>query len=349
MKAAVLQEPGEVEVREVPNPSCGDGEVLIKVESCAVCGTDVRIFRHGHHNVKYPAITGHEVAGVVAKMGDSVDKGDLQEGNRVIVAPGIGCGNCHFCQRGLQNLCPHLISIGYHLPGGFAEFLAVPSRGKNNIIRIPDGFSFDKASLAEPLSCCINGQKSLDFSLEETVLIIGAGPIGFMHSQLAKLKGVSRVIVADVTEAKLEFVKKVDPMIEIILSQDDTLGDQLLRKTEGKGVENVIVACSSRKAQMDAPKLAAKKGKVVFFGGLPNKESSVEFDTNLIHYNELTILGSFASTVYQHTIAIEVLSSQQAKIDKCITSVFPLSRINEAFHRMEQGKEMKVVIKPHMS
>ena len=178
MKAAVFHEPGVMVVQDVPIPSIAEDELLIRVRSASICGTDLRISRHGHF--KIPAgehrVQGHEVAGEVALVGRAVE--GFAEGDRVSVTPNVGCGHCRFCRQGLNNMCPNYEAFGVSLDGGFAEYLRIPGFAvqRGNVFRLPDRLGFAEAALVEPFSCCLRGQEALGVGYDDTVLIVGRRP-----------------------------------------------------------------------------------------------------------------------------------------------------------------------------
>jgi len=348
MRAAVLEEVNKIVVKDIPTPRCDPRSILIKVNSCAICGTDVRIFSYGQKNVEMPFIIGHEVAGIVAEIGKEIKKNskDLKEGERVVIFPAISCGECDFCQRGLYNLCSYKQSVGYTIPGGFAEFLLLPGFAIRNLIRIPEKVSFDEASLTEPLACCINGQRFLEISPGDTVVVIGAGPIGCMHSQLAKCYGATKIILIDLLESKLNLARDIDPQLIFVNSSKENPVRRVLEETTGRGAEKVIVACSSGRAQQEALEMASKGGRVLFFAGLPENNSFVNLNSNLIHYKELSIFGSFASMFWENKLALNLIESGQVKAKEMISHTFPLSQIVEGINLVKEGKALKVVITP---
>jgi len=349
MLAAYLKNLSELELKEVPRPKCGDDEILLKVMACAICGTDVRIFLHGHRKVKFPWIIGHEVSGTIAEIGKNVQKRfpEIKVGDRVQVAPGIACGKCDYCLQGL--VCPHMKAIGYDYPGCFAQYLLIPwdAITGNNLIPIPEDVSFAEASLAEPISCAINGLKMLGgISLGETVVIIGSGSLGVVHGKLAKMQGASRIIMVDIKDEKLDLARKVlgdDNVLYIDSTKEDEV-KRVLDVTNGEGADKVIIACSSKKAQERSLQMVKMYGKILYFGGLPSQDSIINFNSNALHYKAASVVGTFGSTVYQQKQAIKLISTGFAK--DLITHTFPLSKIQEAFKLAISGRALKIIIEP---
>lgn len=342
MKAALFEGPGRVEVREVPTPECGDDEALIKVFGCAVCGTDIRIYASGHHNVKPPAIIGHEVAGVIVDVGKNV-KGYSKD-ERVTLVTEVGCTECEMCRKNIVNLCPEMRAIGYQIPGGFADYILIPKEAvqQGNIIKIPEGMSIKEALVIEPLSCVINGQSYLNISGEDFVVVIGAGPIGYMHSALAKARG-ARVLIADISEQRLRFAKdfKLDYAVN---SKAEDLAEKVKEYTDGKGADVVIVACSVKQMQEYAFSLVGIKGRISLFGGLPKSDSKITIDSNIIHYKEVSVFGAFASHHSQYGEAVKLIVDKKIDASKFITNEFPLVDIVKAYETVKQGDCIKVIV-----
>ncbi len=343
MKAAIFYGPGNIKVEEVKRPKPSPGEVLIQVKACAICGTDVRIYSYGQANVKPPHIIGHEIAGVICEVGEGV-KG-YKEGEKVILVTCVGCGVCDFCLEGRVNLCRDLKAIGYYYSGGFAEYMIVPSQAvlKGNILPIPDNLPFEEATLAEPLSCCINGQEYLHIDKGDTVVIIGSGPIGCMHTELAKVSGATKVILVDISSQRLELAQRVDADV-YVNSKKENLIERVFEETEGKGADVVITACPSPEAQQQSLEITKPRGRISFFGGLPHDRSKISFDSNIIHYKEISVYGAFASHHLQYKKALKLLSSGQIQGKKFITHRFSLDEIEEGIRKVKSGEALKAVI-----
>ncbi len=344
MKAAVFDGPGKMELRDVPEPSCGKGEVLIKVEACAICGTDIRIYRYGQKNVKPPHIIGHEIAGTVEKVGSGVD--GIKKGERVVLVTSVGCGKCKFCHKGWHNLCSSGVAIGYYYQGGFAEYMQVPEPAvtQGNILPFPGKLSFAEASIVEPLSCCINGQEYLGITPEDTVVIFGCGPIGCMHAELVKAKPAQKLIMIDVDEKRLKMAEKFAPDIIINASQKDPV-EEILSITDG-GADAIIVACGVNKVQEQAIQATNKKGRISFFAGLPKDRPTITLDSNIIHYKEISLFGAFASYEKQFREALGLIVNSKVNAKKIVTHKFALEKIVEAIEVAASGEGLKIVIEP---
>ncbi len=344
MKAAILKDIEKLEIEDIKIPEPKENEILIKVKSCAICGTDIKVFHHGHKHIVFPRITGHEVSGIVVKVGKNVN--EYKEGDRVAVAPAIPCGKCYYCRKGQQTMCDNLKAIGYHYDGGFAEYMLVPENAVLNgcVNKIPDNLSFEVASIAEPLACVINGQILSKIEVGDIVLILGAGPIGILHSLLAKINGAGKVILADIAEERIKEAEFTGVYL-IDMSKED-IYEKVKKITEGHMADRVIVAVGSKNAQEISLKLVAKRGSINFFGGLPKDSPYIQFDSNLLHYGEFFVVGTHGSTPLHNKIAIELLSSGRINVEKLITHKLPLERIKEGLELVENKKGLKILIFP---
>ena len=344
MKAAVFLGPGKIEVKEVETPKIENDEVLVKIETCTICGTDVRIFYHGQKNVVPPHIIGHEIAGTIVEIGKKVNK-KYKTGQKVTVVSCVGCGKCSFCKKGYFNLCDTPRYIGYYYPGGFAQYMKVPAEAVkgNNIIVVPKQIDFPEISIIEPLSCCINGQEYLNIHKGDSVVIIGAGPIGCMHAELARAKGAELVVLSDISETRLELVKRFKDIILVNSSKEDIV-QKVTDLTNGKGADVIIIACSVNQAQEQSLQFISKKGRISFFAGLPKDNPYIKFDSNIIHYKEVSVFGAFGSYRKQYEQAMDYIFKGKIEAGKFITHRFPLDKIVEGIETAKSGIGLKVVV-----
>ena len=347
MKAAVFYGIEDMRVEEVEEPICKDGEIKIKVEYCSICGTDVRIYYSGHKKVIPPAIIGHEITGVVCEIGKNVDYPEIKVGDKVVIVTSIGCGKCKMCKNGFYNLCPDTKAIGYYYKGGFAEYLIIPENAvkQKAVIKLPENLSLLEGSIIEPLSCCINGQNYLNIKKDDFVLIFGGGPIGFMHAELAKASGCKNVVIVDPAyDRLLKFGKNFENIIFLNPNQVD-IKKEIMKMTDGFGADVVITACPAKKAQIDAIEISGSKGRISFFGGLPKDDSIIQIDSNIIHYKEISIFGSFASNRSDYIKAGELISSGKIDAKKFITDVIGLENIVDGIKKIKNGEALKIVVK----
>ena len=345
MKAGILEKVEHLAVKELPDPRLEEGAVLIKVKVCSICGTDLRIYRYGDRRVRLPQILGHEISGEVAMVSEGVK--NYRAGDRVAITPRIACGECFYCRKGQHTYCQTGRTFGYQLPGGYAEYLLVPSRGVQFGVlnRVADTLSFEEASLAEPLSCCLRAQKALRVSHGDIVVVIGGGPVGMMHCRLAKANNASKVVLVERDTRRLERVE-LSSIDEIVDSAKSNPEAEILAITEGRRADVVIVACSSVQAQEQSLLLAGKGGRINFFAGLPSGQSKVLIDSNAIHYQEVSVQGSHGSTPHDAREVLDILARKALNVSDLITHTFPLDSIEEAFLFAESGKGMHAAIIP---
>jgi len=345
MKAGILETIEHLVVNEVPDPELDRGSIMIKVKVCSICSTDVRIYHHGHPMVELPQILGHEIAGEVEAVADEVT--NYRVGDRVAVTPRIACGECFYCLKGQHIYCQNSRTFGHQLPGGYAEHLLVPSRGVEFGVlnRIADTLSFEEASLAEPLSCCLRSQRATRVSPGGTVVVIGGGPIGIIHCRLAKTNNAGRVILVEKESRRMEQVNlaSVDQIVDSGKSEPEV---EIAALTEGRGADVVIVACSSPQAQEQSLSLVGRGGRINFFGGLPPGQSSILVDSNVVHYREVSVQGSHGSLPQDNSEALDMLMRKVMEVGDLITHTFPLDSIEEAVLSAESKEGMHVAIHP---
>lgn len=343
MKALVFQEPKNILLKEVPDPSCPTDGILLKVRGCGLCGSDLRTYHSGHKNVIPPWILGHEIAGVVEEIGREV-KG-YKKGDRLAVAPPVYCGKCYFCLRGEYDLCLNIKEIAQHWPGGFAEYMVIPREALllGNVNFIPRNVSFYQAAISEPLSSCIKAQQMAQVEIGDTVVIIGAGPIGCFHTELAYNRGASKVILMDIMPERLNLAERFQPEVLINNNQSGYIS-RVFKETNNLGANVVIVACPSGKAQTESTKMVRKGGRIIFFGGLPHNKSQIFLDTNLIHYKNLQVYGSSRFAPEHNKLALKMIAEGKIKADQYITHILPLENYQKAIQLLEDGKALKVVL-----
>jgi len=343
MKAAVYMGPGRIELKEVETPRPGPGEILLRMRAAAVCGTDARIYRRGQANVVPPAITGHEICGEIAEVGAGLE--GYEPGRRVTSVTSIGCGRCPMCARGWTNMCPESRYLGYHFPGAFAEYMVLPAPAveQDAVIPAPDHLSDGAVALVEPLSCVVNGQEPLRIAEGDTAVVIGMGPIGTMHLELARASGAARLIAVDVEPKRLEMAEALGADAVIDGSKLDAV-EEVKRLTGGSGADVVIVACGVKAAALQAVAMAAMKGRISFFAGFPKDDPTIALDANAVHYRELGIFGAFASYRAQFVRAMELAAEGKVDLDRLVTHRFPLEQIVEAIETTGRGDGLKSVI-----
>jgi len=348
MRAALFLEPEKIEIRDIETPHVKKPyEILVKIEACAVCGTDIRIFHYGDSRIKPPAILGHEIAGEVAEVGNAVTR--FKVGDRVAIGADVPCGSCDMCIRGLSNICYNHYAIGFQFPGGFAEYILLNEMTVKYgpVHHIPENVNSRLATLAEPLACCLNGLELTGLSVGDTVAVFGLGPMGCLLIELARYMGAGKIIAIQRSHKRLTMAKQLGvPADVFICSEQEDPIKRILEETEGKGAQIIMIACSSREAQEQAVNIVARRGRINFFAGLPPNSGPIKINSNIIHYREASIVGSHGSTPYQHKVALQLLSRDMRRIERYLTHEFPLEKLIEAFQAMEKRDSIKVIIRP---
>jgi Threonine dehydrogenase and related Zn-dependent dehydrogenases len=344
MLAAKLYGVNDVRVTECEIPSITDDEILLKTGAAAICGSDLRMIGNGYQGVdgQHPLTLGHEIAGIIERVGKNVK--EYQPGMRVSLAPNMGCGVCEYCVSGNTHLCPEYQAFGINVDGGFAEYVRVPASAvtQGNILVLDEKIPFEVAAVFEPMSCVLNGQQRVQIHLNDTVLIIGAGPIGIMHALLAKASGASKIFIRDLSRERMEQCVRIDP--DMIPIDRDDLTAAVRELTNGRGLDVCIVACPSGAAQADSPELMAMNGRILFFGGLPAGKDRVTLQTNLIHYRQLGIFGSARANVSQYRDVAKMVSSGRLDLAKVVSKTFGLRDFPDAVQYAKSAQGLKTVL-----
>jgi L-iditol 2-dehydrogenase len=345
MLAYVYSEDKKLSLQERPLPSQKDDNAVIRVGATSICGTDLRTFRFGSAKITPPRIIGHEVVGTIVSVGKNV--AGFAAGDRVQVAPAIGCGVCSLCRGGHSNLCDRLETIGFQYDGTFAEYMELPAAAfqRGNVTKVADGLADVEAVLAEPVACIVNSHQHLRIQRGESVAIFGSGFIGCMHAELAAFSGAAQIFMIELNRTRAATAARLNPRLILVDPTTTELASQIKSKTEGRGVDVAIVACSVASAQSDAMNIAAKLGRVSLFGGLPG-ESKGAIDSNLIHYREISVHGVHASTPAQNRQTLQWITDGSLNVKPYSSSVFALKDIEKAFQALNDEKIMKAIVVP---
>jgi L-iditol 2-dehydrogenase len=314
------------------------------VKAAAVCGTDIRMYRNGARGATpgNPLVLGHEVSGIVESAGPDVH--GYSAGMPIAVAPNMGCGVCDQCVSGNTQMCATFRAFGINIPGGFAPFMLIPREAvsQGNLATIPEGADFVSAALVEPLACVYNAFQRIAIVPGDTVLVIGAGPIGLMHAKVALMAGAAKVFMNDLSAERLSLCRKVEPAI--IALESAGLKERLSELTAGNGVTVCITAAPSAEAQVLALEVVGLNGRVMFFGGLPDGKSKVSLDTNLVHYKQITITGTSRQSLIQYRQTLALVASGRLVVKDLVTMKTPLDEIRASFEQVMQGKGLKNII-----
>lgn len=346
MKAAVLESLERIVVREVDDPEIDDDSALLRVESVAICGSDVRILHHGNPRVKPPTIIGHETSGTVVKAGKNVTR--VREGDRVAVGADVPCGQCHWCRNGMGNNCSINYAIGYQIPGAFAQYMKLPRLvlEEGPVSPFSGKLDFDAAALAEPLACLLNGLEIVNFSLGKTICLIGMGAIGCMAIDAARAMGAMKVICVGRNPRRNEIARQYGADVYLNPNEEDIVA-RCREETGGEGPDVVLTTCGSVEAHEQAIEMVAHRGYVNLFGGLGKSARPMSVLSNTIHYKECFVTGSHGCVPRHHELAVKLLEAGTVRTAPTITHHFSLDRINEAFNAMEGRDGMKVMVHPH--
>ena len=327
MTAAILYGREDVRIEQVPVPRAAPGELIVRVSAALTCGTDLKVFRRGYHAlmIQPPALFGHELAGVVAEVGEGVT--NFSVGDRVVPINSAPCGECYFCERGQENLCEDLLFNN----GAYAEYMRISARivAKNTLF-VPEHVSLEHAALTEPLACALHGFEDSNPRPGDTVAVIGGGPLGLMIMHLAALAGC-KVIATVKHEAQAE-IARVLGAAHVIQTVDTEVAVNGVREfTPGKrGVDIAIEAVALPETWEQAVAMVRNGGVVNFFGG-PESGTEVRLDTNRLHYGDLTLKATFHHTPAISRRAMALISSGKFQAGRFITGHAPLSKLNQAF------------------
>jgi L-iditol 2-dehydrogenase len=345
MKSMLMKDIGVLEYEDVPVPEIEPGGLLLKVESCALCATDIKLLNYGHTAIQYPHVLGHEIAGVVKKV--SVENAGIEPGDRVVLAPTLSCGNCWLCRKGAVTLCRDKKTFGYHFRGGFAEYMAVPKEAVDFglVLPLPGNVSFEQGAVVEPLACAIHGQNLVNTQEEDTVVVIGLGPLGCMHVAVARARGASTIIASDIRRSRVDLAQPFNADVYVDQGEDD-LRETVMAETDGRGADVVIVATPAKSAIALGVEIVACMGRVSIFGGLPQTDPVVQVDANVIHYREASLHGSFSASPEDCRKSISLVASGSIDASAFITHRMGLSHVEEGMELVKQGESLKVILDP---
>ena len=332
MQAAIIEAPGDIRVGTVPDPTPTGGEIVVRVGACGVCGTDLHIADGHLPAAQYPIVPGHELAGEVVAVARDVSH--VREGDRVAIDPSLYCGHCRFCRVGRGNLCENYNAVGVTVPGGAAEYVALPAR---NAYVVPETLSYQRAALIEPLSCAVHGMHVLSARMGDSFLIVGAGTMGLMLLQLALRGNASKVAVADLNTERLHRAHRLGA---------SSITTDLSSPVEGVdvGFDCVIDATGVPGAIEAAFDMVKRGGKLLVFGVAP-PESRVSIPPFRIYNDEITVLGSMA-VLNSYAPAVELMVSGAFDADALLTETRSLDEYPAALDMVRQGRGVKTQVLP---
>jgi L-iditol 2-dehydrogenase len=359
MQAIVYYAPGDIRVEDIPKPQLREGELLIHVDACAVCGTDLKSKHHGNPRIKAPLVMGHEFTGIIEEISPAA-VGTWNIGDRIVMATSISCGQCYYCKNHFRNLCTNLAPMSFSYPGGMAEYVAIPALALQggHVITVPSATTSAKtdsasvkaewAALAEPTSCAVNSVQQCNIQQGDTVLVMGAGPMGLLNAVVARAFGAGQIIMSELNELRRNQAKnfEIDFVIDPV---KDNLNEAVKSITKGVGADVVIVAAPAAQPQEQALSLVRKQGTVCLFASLPVGKNFLNIDSRLIHYGEIRLIGSSDSTPEHVQKAVELIITRKIPAEKIASHLLPLHQIEQAFELMTSGEALRVVLIPPKS
>ena len=333
---------GDIRVEETEISEVNYGEVLVRVKAATTCGTDVKILQRGYVGgvIGFPSPFGHEWAGDIVEIGDGVKK--FSVGMRVRGGNSAPCLQCEMCREGRFNLCEDRVWLW----GAYADYIKVPEPiVKLNLHEVPHHLSYEEAAITEPLACVLHGALKADIKPGETVAIIGSGPIGILHLQLARHMGASKIIITDTVDERLKVAESLGADVVVNINYENPT-ERVRRETKGYGTHVVIECVGTIETWMQALKLVRKGGRVLMFGGCP-PNTEIRVNTELLHYGEASIIGSFHASPQEFHQALNLIANNIVNVKPLITSSYPLEKIGEAFQLLTTSrKALKLAIKP---
>ena len=343
MKALKYYGPGNIRIEEIPVPQAAAGEVVLAVEACGICATDIKTFQRGHPKIRPGSGLGHEISGVITEAPGS---GPWRRGTRVVVAPYVPCGSCPQCLHGRYSLCPHLFDAALD-PGGFSEFVRVPERlVSQGMIALPESSNSTAICFAEPVACCLHAFSSIGVKAEESLFIIGDGVMGLLQAAIGRCLGAHPVIVSGITPERLQVASTLADLV-IDAGHEDVVA-AVRRATAGEGAEKVIVSVADVAAAQTAFGVVRKGGAINLFAGMP-AGSSLPVDMNRIHYDEVLLTGSFGFGPPDFRKAVELISSGKLDVMRLVTASVSLEETLGAMEKLAHQQGLKTIVRCNSS
>ncbi len=338
MRAAVYHPNHQIKIEELPIPKIGPGEILLKVRSCGVCGTDV--LKVTRALPKKPVVLGHELVGEVVELGDRVTK--FKKGDRVVVAHHVPCGECHYCRHGQHSMCRHFKETNLD-PGGFAEYLRVPAEHvEQTAFLVPPEISDEHALFTEPLACCVRDIRRANLLPNDFVIVVGMGSIGLMILQLLKLIPAT-VLALDLFEERLALAKSLGADL-VLKGNSEELKDLIKAKTDGRGADMVVFTAGGGKVFQESFQWIRDGGTLNLFASLSDKPIEVNLDT--LYHHEVTVFSSYSPSPEDLATAHRLLMEKKIQVTPLITHRVGLEGLADSIQLITEQKAMKVVVNP---
>ncbi len=340
MRVAMYYSNQDVRLEEKPTPEIGPGEVLMKVEASGICGTDLLEWYRLH---KAPLVLGHEVAGVIAAVGEGVNYHKV--GERICAAHHVPCNTCHYCLSGHHTVCDTLRQTNFD-PGGFAEYLRLPRINvEQGIFSLPDGVSFEQATFVEPLACVLRGQRLARLQPGQSVLVIGSGVAGLLHMQLARTSGASHIMATDIVDYRLEAARRFGA--DVAVDAGDYTPAALRQAADGR-LADLVVVCSGATSAINQALQSVERGGTILFFAPTEPGVSVPISVNdLFWRNEITLTSSYGGSPADYAAALDLIQVGKIHVREMITHRLGLAQTGLGFQLVARAQDsLKVIIEP---
>ena len=340
MLVAVYYNNRDIRIQEMPKPEIASDEILVKVLACGICGSDVVEW---YRVPKAPRILGHEATGIIEKTGEEVTQYNV--GDRVFVSHHVPCNKCRYCLKGNHTACETLHTTNYY-PGGFAQYIRVAKINvEYGVYKLPSNMSYDEGTFIEPLACAIRGQRLAGIQKENTLLIIGSGISGTLHIQLAKLKGVKKIVAADINSYRLELAEKFGAHHTI--NAKENLPKKLKEINEGKPADQVMICTGAPEAALTSLECVDKGGTILFFA-VPDPTVKIPVPITQFWRNEITMKTSYGAAPHDLEESLEILAQKKISVIDMITHKLDIRQTAEGFRLVaDAGESLKVIIEPN--
>jgi L-iditol 2-dehydrogenase len=340
MKQQVMVKPGKIEFQEIPIPHLKENEVLIKIMRIGVCGSDIHVFHGKHPHTPYPVTQGHEVSGMIEKVGSNVT--NFQKGDKVTIQPQVVCGKCHSCQNGKYHICDNLKVMGFQTTGMASEFFVTEA---DRVLKLPDEMTYEQGAMIEPMAvACGVFTKTVDLH-GLNVIVLGAGPIGNLTAQTAKALGAKSVLITDVSDYRLEITKVVG--IDYAINPNKQILSEEIVKAYGPDKADLIIECVGINETIDDAIANARKGTDIIIVGVFGDKPTV--DLSRVQDSELRLIGMLMYQTKEYLQAIELVQSKKVQLEPLMTKHFKFEDYEKAYRYIEEKKDkvMKVFIDVH--
>ncbi len=340
MLVAVYYNNRDIRIQEMPKPEITSDEILVKVMACGICGSDVVEW---YRVPKAPRVLGHEATGIIEKTGEKVTRYNVED--RVFVSHHVPCNKCRYCLKGHHTACETLHATNYY-PGGFSQYIRVPKMNvEYGVYKLPSDMSYHEGTFIEPLACAIRGQRLSAIQKEDTLLIIGSGMSGILHTQLAKLKGVQRIVAADINPYRLKLAKKFGAYHTI--NAKGNLPQKLKEINEGKLADKVVICTGAKQGALTSLECVDKGGTILFFA-VPDPTVKIPVPITQFWRNEITIKTSYGAAPCDLEESLEILAQKKVNVTDMITHKLSLQQTAEGFRLVaDAGESLKVIIEPN--